>query len=552
MQNAHIEKRSRLSSVWVIPAIALLVSAWLITHHYLNRGSEIEIRFSSAEGVEAGKTLIKTLNVEVGTVTRVEINDDLSTVTVFARIKPEASDLLRQDSKFWVVKPRIGSKGVSGLTTILSGAYIELEPGEDYPGKSRFVGLDNPPLSRNNKDGLSLYLLSEQPHSLSEGDPVFYKGFEVGRISQMKVLNAKYIRSNIFIDAPFDKFISSNTRFFNASGVSMRLNSQGIDVFSESLETTLTGGVSFELPDTLPVGNAVENGTEFKLYSSRLEIEKHPFEHSVDYLLLFDRSVRGLNIGEFVEYRGIRVGTVIDIGFKYLPKNLFAENAPAKVPVLIRLDPGRLLDLDSQEGIDKLQQVLEQHIKNGLRAALKTGSLVTGQAYIQMDFYPDSKTQANMEFVGGYPSIPTRHDDLDSMLTDMSQIVGRVNRLPIDKTVEHLNTLLQSVEGTSDGAASAITELNRVLAGLEQLIQGPDTQKIPQRLDALLTNFNQLMRSIADPKKGISPSLNDTLEQINRTLRSVEKVADTVDKHPDALIFGSPNRTDVLPGENLQ
>ncbi|WP_017446276.1 intermembrane transport protein PqiB [Gayadomonas joobiniege] len=548
MQNAQIEKRNKLSSVWVIPVIALLVSVWLITQHYLNRGSEIEIRFASAEGVEAGKTLIKTLNVEVGVVTRVEINDDLSTVTVYARIKPEASDLLRQDSKFWVVKPRIGSKGVSGLTTILSGAYIELEPGSDYPGKSSFIGLDNPPLSRNNKEGLSLYLLSDKPYSLSEGDPVFYKGFEVGRISQMKVLNSKHIRSNIFIDSPYDQLISRNTRFFNASGVNMRLNSQGLDVLTESLETTLTGGVSFELPESMPVGEPVEDGAEFKLYANRLEAEKHPYEYSVDYLLLFDRSVRGLNIGEFVEYRGIKVGTVIDIGFKYLPENRFAQQAPPKVPVLIRLDPGRLLDDDSKAGQKKLKSVLNQHIDNGLRAALKTGSLVTGQAYIQLDFYQDKSTNKLIKTVGEYPSIPTRHDDLDSMLTDMSHIVARVNQLPIDQTVEKLNRLLTSAAETSEQSQQVIRQIEQLVNSLTGLLKDPNTKALPSKLISLTERLERIMDSISDPKEGLTTDIKKVMKKLISTLNSLQKVADTVESQPDALIFGAPKPQDVQPG----
>ncbi|WP_440903988.1 intermembrane transport protein PqiB [Catenovulum sp. SX2] len=548
MQTPQVTKRTKLSSVWLIPFLALVVSLWFVTQHYLNRGTEIQIRFASAEGIEAGKTQIKTLNVDVGVVTRVEINRDLTTVNVTARIKPQAENLLRQDSKFWVVKPRVGAKGVSGLTTILSGAYIELEPGKDYPGKTEFVGLDNPPLTRTNKQGVNLYLLSQRIDSLSAGDPIIHKGFEVGQITQIEVLSPNSIKTNIFIESPYDQMVTSNSRFYNSSGVSFAVNAQGIEVFADAIESTLTGGIAFDLPFGMPEGDSISDGTEFQLYRNKLEMEKHPFKHSLDFILLFNRSIRGLNIGEFVEYRGVRIGTVVDIGFKYLPENNFNIATQPQVPVLVRLDPARLLGQDTPAAGKQMLTTLDTHIRNGLRAALKTGSLVTGQSYIQLDFYPaGEENNSQLGYVGDYPSIPTEHDDLDSMLSDFGVFANKLANLPLNETVNQVSTTLQQAQALIAQAELMAAEFQSVASSVDGFMQNEALHNLPQQLANLIGKLNNLVENLGK-SDGTIAEVEDTMLKLNQTLDSVKKVADTLESKPDSLIFSQPRSSDPIPG----
>lgn len=549
MQTPQVTRRTKLSSVWLIPFLALVISLWFVTQHYLNRGTEIQIRFASAEGIEAGKTQLKTLNVDVGVVTRVEINRDLTTVNVTARIKPQAENLLRQDSKFWVVKPRVGAKGVSGLTTILSGAYIELEPGKDYPGKTEFVGLDNPPLTRVNKQGVNLYLLSDRIDSLNAGDPIIHKGFEVGQITQIEVLSANSIKTNIFIESPYDQMVTTNSRFYNSSGVSFALNAQGIEVFADAIESTLTGGITFDLPSGMPEGESITDGTEFQLYRNKLDMEKHPFKHSQDYLLLFNRSIRGLNVGEFVEYRGLRVGTVVDIGFKYLPKTHFNQSVQPQVPVLVRLEPARLLGEDTSQAAKDMLNTLDIHIRNGLRAALKTGSLVTGQSYIQLDFYPlDLTNEAGLFYVGDYPSIPTEHDDLDSMLSDFGVFANKLANLPVDESVKKISTTLAQAQALIAEASLMAKDFRSLASSLDGFILNEQFQSLPMELSSLITRLTKLVDNIAK-SDGTIAEVEETMIKLNQTLDSVKKVADTLESKPDSLIFSQPRGSDPIPGE---
>ncbi|EWH09697.1 mammalian cell entry domain-containing protein [Catenovulum agarivorans DS-2] len=552
MQAPLVTKTTKLSSVWLIPFLALSISLWFVTQHYMNRGTEIQIRFASAEGVEAGKTQIKTLNVDVGVVTQVEINRDLTTVNVTARIKPQAENLLRQDSKFWVVKPRIGSKGVSGLTTILSGAYIELEPGKDYPGKTDFIGLDNPPLTRTNKQGLNLYLISDSVKALNAGDPVVHKGFEVGQITQIEVLNSNRIKTNIFIESPYDQMVTSNSRFYNSSGISFAVNAQGIEVFSDAIESTLTGGIAFDLPKGVAPGEAINDGAEFQLYPNQLAMEKHPFKHSVEFLLLFNRSIRGLNLGEFVEYRGVPVGTVVDIGFSYLAKNRFEQADKPHVPVLIRIDPARLMGHDTPQAQQDMLTALDKHINNGLKAALKTGSLVTGQSYIQLDFYPNIEVEHSaLAQISGYRTIPTTHDDLDSMLSDIGVFANKLANIPVGKTFEQIDSTLLGAQQLIAQAEATLAQFQQLSQSADGYMQNPEMQALPQRISNLLNQLTTLVDRIAK-SDGTMAGVEQTIYKLNQTLDSVKQVADTLESKPDSLLFSQPKQSDPIPGASNQ
>lgn len=546
MNNPIVKKRTRLSSVWLIPLIAMITSIWFVTQHYMQRGTEIEIRFENAEGIEAGRTLIKTLNVEVGVVTQVKINQDSQTVSVLARIQAQAEDLLRQDSQFWVVKPRVGSKGVSGLGTLFSGAYIELEPGSDYPGKTSFVGLDNPPLTPANKAGINVFLISDSAASLNAGDPVLFKGFEVGQIAQIEILNEHKLKTRLFIESPYDKMVTSNTRFYNASGISLQINAQSVAMHTDAMESTLIGGVAFDLPKSSKPGRQVVDGTEFNLYDNRQAIEAHPFEYSVDYLLLFDRSVRGLNVGEEVEYRGIKVGSVIDIAFKYLPEKQFESAHNPKVPVLIRIDPGKIIGQDSPAARGKLSKLLEQHINKGLKAALKTGSLVTGQSFIQLDFYPDLEP-GKMGKVGRYPTIPTTADDLDSLISGMTAFTHKLNQLPLEQTVNGLNTTIAQVNQTLATANQTLGSIDQLANSTNGLLNSDEIKALPAQLKALMATANKSLAQLS-PESELASELNATLSKLKSTLNSVQRAADTLEQKPNSVIFGSDDQVDYVPG----
>ncbi|HET8700747.1 MAG TPA: MlaD family protein, partial [Nitrococcus sp.] len=315
--NAHraIRRRqSRISTIWIVPAVAVLIGAWMLYHGFISRGPLITLEIKNAEGIEAGKTPIKTRNVEVGHVEAVRLSEDFSHAIIEARLRAGAERMLNSATQFWVVKPRIGREGISGLNTVLSGAYIQLLPGRAGTPQRDFQVLDQPPVAPPDAKGLRLKLISGLSNALSTGDPITYEGLTVGRVEATRFdPKAREVTHQVFIQSPYNSLVTSNTRFWKASGVNIDVNSGGLKVDFESLESMLGGGITFGVPQDLPPGHAVTSGTVFKLYPDKASAREGSFDRFIEYVLLVKDTVRGLNPGAPVEYRGIRIGTVVSV-----------------------------------------------------------------------------------------------------------------------------------------------------------------------------------------------------------------------------------------------
>ncbi|WP_321532474.1 intermembrane transport protein PqiB [uncultured Desulfuromonas sp.] len=545
---AVISQKKRFSMVWIVPIVAGLLGGWMAVHNFQTRGPLITIEFVSAEGIEAGKTHIKALSVDIGLVKSVMLNKKRDGVLVTAQIQKQSSDLLRDDSQFWVVRPRIGASGISGLSTLLSGAYIELSPGSGAPGHDHFKGLNEPPLTPANTPGLHVTLVGTDQTSLNSGEPVLYRGFEVGRVEKTAFDTTKrQVRFSLFINAPYDDLITENTRFWNASGIAVKMDAQGVRLNSESVESLLIGGVSFALPENLPPGGAVEDGQEFLLYPDKESINHTSYKHTADYLLLFDSSVRGLLPGAPVTYRGLEIGKVVGISFDYLPEeNLYLDNDYKRVPVLIRLTPAALTGNDTPQTIAAMQQRLEDSIAKGLRATLKTGNLLTGSLYISLDFL-DHPPQAELQHIAGYVVLPTLSGGFDQIQNKITQLLDTINNLPLKETVLSADNTLKSI-------GSAATQANQVLAELDQLLGNESTQNLPADLRNTLQNLRHNLSGLAGDFSSGSPfyrKLNGNLDQLQKTLHSVDQLSVQLATQPSELLFSDPLPEDPLAGDNL-
>ncbi|WP_316348000.1 intermembrane transport protein PqiB [Desulfuromonas acetoxidans] len=545
---AVISQKKRFSMVWIIPIVAVLLGGWMAVHNFQNRGPLITIEFVSAEGIEAGKTHIKALSVDIGLVKSVALNKKRDGVLVTAQIQKQSSDLLRDDSQFWVVRPRIGASGISGLGTLLSGAYIELSPGSGSAGHDHFKGLNEPPLTPANTPGLHVTLIGTDQTSLNSGEPVLYRGFEVGRVEKTAFdTNKRQIRFSLFINAPYDDLITENTRFWNASGIAVKMDAEGVRLNSESVESLLIGGVSFALPDNLPPGGTVDDGREFLLYPDKESINHTSYKHTADYLLLFDSSVRGLLPGAPVTYRGLEIGKVVGISFDYLPEeNLYLDNDYKMVPVLIRLTPAALTGNDTPQTIAAMQQRLEDSIAKGLRATLKTGNLLTGSLYISLDFL-DHPPEADLQHIAGYVVLPTLSGGFDQIQNKITQLLDTINNLPLKETVLSADSTLKSI-------GSAATQADQVLAELDQLLGDEDTQNLPLELRNTLENLRHNLGGLAGDFSSGSPfyrKLNGNLDQLQKTLHSVDQLSVQLATQPSELLFSDPLPEDPLAGDNL-
>jgi len=348
-----IDKKKRISVIWILPLVALAIGVWMVVHTKMSKGPVITISFETAEDVVAGKTKIKYLNVNMGQVEDVTLNAAKDGVVVSVQLNPEAKDLLMKDTEFWVVRARVGAGNVSGLGTLLGGAYIELSPGTSNTKQHAFTGLETPPLTPAGAPGVKLNLYSNKAGSVSTGDAVLYNGYKVGRVEGMGFdEERKQVHYDLFIDAPFDQLVNSSVRFWNVSGVQMNASASGIEVLTGSLDTVLFGGIAFAIPDGLEVGEPLDNGAEFYLYDTYTDMQDQPYTYHIDYVMEFQQSLRGLLPGAPVEYRGIPVGYVKNIMFDdVMAKEAEDYESNRPIPVLISIEPGRIGLPDSEESV---------------------------------------------------------------------------------------------------------------------------------------------------------------------------------------------------------
>ena len=523
---ATVSHTRRISTVWIVPIVALAMGLWMVIYTLQSQGPEVEIVFSTAEGIEEGKTKIKFRNVDVGLVESAGLGEDLESVLVIAQFEKDAAPLLREDTQFWVVRPRIGKGGVSGLSTLLSGGYIQIAPGTSDKRENEFVGLEEPPQTPAGTPGLRINLTSERAGSVSAGDPILYEGYRVGWV-ESEAINpgSRLMTYQVFIEAPYDEYINTASRFWDVSGVSLSAGADGIDVRLGSIETLLMGGIEVGRPEGVPPGNAVQPGATFKLYGSYADVTLRPYLHSVEFVAMFPQSVRGLKPGAPVEFRGLPFGRVERVMLEELMQGGPTGESGRPIPVLISLTPGRLELPDSEAGVEELRNTISQAIGRGLRATLATGNLLTGSLYVSIDSYPDApKAEAGVMYEGR-PTIPTIESGLGGIEHRITLLLDRLNELPLDETM---------------------TELNGTLASVNTMFATEEMQSMPAGLEAALGEVQTALASISGDSE-LQARLLPMVTELDRTLTSLRKVLETLDEQPNSLIFNRNYREDPRP-----
>ena len=533
--NPTIDSGKRFSVIWIIPIVALLIGISMVIQTKLSEGPTITVSFNSATGLEAGKTKVEVLNVTMGLVTDIALNPGLDGVLVTVELEPEAEEMLREDTRFWVVRARVGAGGsISGLGTLLSGAYIKFAPGEGKEERRDFVGLEFPPLTPVGAPGVKLTLYTDQAGSVSTGDAILYNGYKAGRIEGMQFDSEhNQVRYDAFIDAPYDKLVTNTVRFWNTSGIDVKASSEGLDVRTGSLDTILLGGVAFGVPDVFNEGLPVENGAEFKLYKNYADMQKQPYHHQMYYVLPFKQSMRGLLPGAPVEYRGIQIGSVIRIMTKELMANPNREKGAA-IPVLIAVEPGRLELPDTQESVDLARGNIAEGIAFGLRGSLEKGNLLTGALYVNFDYYADVEN-AEMTEWEGYASIPTIATGLGRIEQQVSVFLAKLNALPLEDTVHSADDALES--------------LARTLDSLDKILKRKGTLELTAELSGTLAELRKVLAEISPEG---STSLTSSLNELNQTLYNLEQLTRTLADKPNALVLPTDFPADPQPEANSQ
>jgi paraquat-inducible protein B len=507
------KKRGRFSFVWIIPIVAALVGAWIAITTIRNQGPTITIIFKSAEGLEANKTMIRYNGVEVGEITSVRLADDHETVVATARMHPKTEEFLHKDTQFWVVRPQISGANITGLGTLISGAYIGMDINVSKEPERKFKALDDAPLEIGGIRGQYYMLKTPELGSLNKGTPIFFRRLQAGQVADYALdSSGKFLNVKIFVQSPYDKFINSDTRFWHASGMDLSLSAAGLRVRTQSLLSIVIGGIAFETPDASAQLPPAPADTTFALAGDREAAFRRPAVDPRSFKIVFTEPLRGLAIGAPVELNGITIGEVTDIHAQF--DSLTHEFS---APVTIQVDPERY-------GVDFLnapgdattnnaaaqRETLDIFVARGLRAQLKTGSLITGSQLVSLEFFPDAKP-ATLDWSKTPLQLPTQPGTMNTLESGVSDIVAKVNQIPFKEIGDNLNHTLVGAQGTLNGVQGTLTNANVLLQNASQMV-GPDSV-----LDA---------------------QLNLMLQQVGGAANAMRVLADYLERHPEALIRG--------------
>jgi paraquat-inducible protein B len=517
-------RRWNVSLVWLVPAVAIVIAASMLVRTVFLAGPRVEIEFTSADGVEAGKTEVRYKEVVIGKVVSVALRDDRKRVVVVVQLDRSATSFAVEDTTFWVVKPRIGAAGVSGLSTLLSGAYIAADAGVSTRSRSEFVGLEAPPLVLRGEPGAIFVLRSEDLGSLDVGSPVYHRRTPVGRVVAYTLdADRDELSMKIFVESPYQKLVTLNSRFWNASGIDLTLSASGLSVNTQTLASVLAGGLAFESPADSGRSPPAPENTVFTLFPDRRAALAPADGVAVPIRMIFDQSVRGLAPGATIDLLGVDIGRVRHIALQYdAQRKRFPVEVTAEIYPL-RLGPVRAALLrDAGVGDDAV--VLQKLIASGLRAQLRTGNLLTGQLYVALDFIPGPPRTASIGSDGAV-HMPTAPGTLSELQPQIAEIVQKVSKIPFDEIGRDLRTTLQR-------ASAAISQLT------------PDAQKalaeVQRTLNSAQKSLENLDRNVTDPNSPVQRNLEDTLVELQRTSRALRVLSDYLQQHPEALLRGKP------------
>ena len=520
------------SLIWLIPIVAALVGITLVAKILWNRGPEIVLSFKTAEGLEAGKTAVKYKDVQIGTVQAIRLARDRSHVRVQVQLNKEAADgFTAKDARYWVVRPRLDTSGISGLTTLLSGAYIGADAGTVDETTDEFEGLELPPIVTRDLSGRQYTLRARDIGSLDIGSPVYFRRIKVGQVSSFDLDgDGRGVTMRIFVNAPYDKFVGANTRFWHASGLNVQLGASGLTVRTQSLATILLGGVAFAAPDDA-MGPVAQENTAYALADDETTAMKEPDGPSQTMLMYFNQSLRGLAPGAPVDFRGIILGEVKSIGVQF-----DRTGREFLMPVLITIYPDRLRRAAVASGQAPAESKYSQEerlrflIGKGLRAQLRTGNLLTGQVYVALDFFPKEKP-VKFDPSANPIQLPTVQNSLDEIQSQVQEIAAKVNKIPFEEIANDLRKTLRTLDKTLTAAESTVTRINNDV-----------TPEIAAAMKDARKTINSADRTLAEDSP-LQQDLRQTLQELTRTAGSIRVLTDYLERHPESLLRGKPDDT---------
>ncbi len=546
---AAVKKKTEFSLVWVIPIVAIIIAGGLVYKAITEKGPVITISFKSADGLEAGNTKIKYKDVEIGIVETIVVSEDLKGVIVTAQMIQEAKHYLKDQTRFWIVRPRLSAGNVSGLGTLLSGSYIAIDIGQDGKPKKSYTGLEIPPVIMSDQPGQKVQLNAPELSSLEQGSPVYYRGITVGQVMKYELSKSgESIDIQVFIESPYDKNILDTTRFWFASGLDVYLDAKGLRIDTQSLISFLIGGLVFTNPDHIKPGLPIKAETILPVYNSYTDAMEIQYTQTDYYLLKFNHSVRGLSIGAPVEFRGFVIGRVVEIGLEADWKN-----NQLNVSVKILVEPGRIIK--HAKNRDDPRNNLENLIKMGMRAQLQTGNIISGSQFIALDFF-DGVEPAFLVVHDDIIELPTIPSSLNRLSSSLTSLLNKLEKLPIEQIGDTTSKAIQNINETMDSykdVANSITGLvasddiintldnfNKSMVSIRNLMAKLE-HNLPSQLESVsetATDALSGIQKITASDSDLIFELKQTLREFTKTADSIRTLADQLERHPESIFQG--------------
>jgi paraquat-inducible protein B len=503
------------SLIWLIPVLAAIVGAIQVANWMTNKGPKITVSFATGDGLEAGKTKVKYKDVDIGQVTSVKLGAGGARVVATIEMAKEAQGFTAADTRFWVVRPQIGTSGVTGLGTLLSGPYIGAAQGSATATKSDFTGLEAPPPIPPGQKGREYRLHGDSLGSLAAGSPVYYKRVRVGQIATAELNpNGNGVDLSVFIEDQYVPFVGPNSRWWHASGVDVRLDASGFKLNTQSLAALATGGISFEPENGRKPAAPAPAGTRFVLSADRAAALRPPDGPAVTAVMYFDQSLRGLAVGAPLDFRGIVLGEVRTVGIEF-----DRARKDFRMPVTVDLYPDRLGSTFADSyGAKGRRDILALLVARGLRGQLRTGNLLTSQLYVALDFFPQARKAALVEQDEDIilPTVPGQLDELQSQLTSIAR---KLDKVPFDDIGKNLNTTL--------------VQANALLKNLDGKVLPEMQQTLGEARKTFASAQNLLQQD-----SPLQSDLRGALQDVSRTMESLNALADYLERHPESLIRG--------------
>lgn len=512
------------SLIWAVPILAALIGLSLIVTMVLERGSIITIRFQTAEGLEAGKTKLKYKDVDIGEVKTITLSEDLGHVLVNLELVKGMERFAVSDTRFWIVRPRVAASGVSGLGTLFSGVYIGTDPGQSSEQRKEFAGLEVPPIVTRDLAGRQFTLHADDGGSLDIASPVYYRHVQVGEVVAFDLdQDGRGVTLKIFVQTPYDRFVTSETRFWHAGGVDVRMDANGIKVRTSSLASLLLGGIAFDVPlDSATTTPAVE-GTAYVLAADQEQAMKRRNEKAELAVLYFDQSVRGLNPGAPVDFRGLPLGDVKSIDVEFDP-----ETREFRMPVTIEVYLDRLGEryrevIRTGEPTTR-RSVFEAMVKRGLRAQLRTGNFWAGQLYVALDFFPHALPVV-LDPNRTPREVPTVVGGIEDLESQLAEIAQKLNKVPFDSIAANLDKSLIGLRSMLGNAEKLLRHANEV------------TPEAKAALAEARKSFTTAQRTLSQDAPLVQDA-RQAVRELTRASQSLRVLTDYLERHPESLLRG--------------